>query len=245
MASARTARCAHPSSQQNTPRTTLIPAVSSTRTSGRCTRSPRCVFGVLIGGEEREREGATRARRDEREGNEHRVRPAPPLSFRSTPTASFSLSHVSLSASPACASAHFVPSHLLGRALTFFQTPPKHNSKKTKQASFWTVRSRRIRRGKKNKEKKIGPLPFFFRTSKLSKLVRSLCLLLSQAAALLAQRLARLIFYYYYTIFSKNSSFLSLSPLPSLTLRSHFFLFSQLFQNLFQLKPPNPNPNKT
>ena len=114
--------------------------------------------------------------RESRRGNEHRVRRRFCFCFRrSTPTASFSLSHVSSSSALPVLTlfpplSHPPRSHALApRALRCNQF------KKTKQASFWTVRRKEKTKEKKNKGKKIESLflVFFKKKKALERLFSS------------------------------------------------------------------------
>lgn len=200
----RTARCAHPSPSQFTPETTLIPPGSNTRTSGRCTRSPRCVMWRFWGGGRPRKEGIE----EKREEHEHRVRRRPAAAFflffffrhrtrrrlrprslshvsplRLTPCASRSLSFLSRSRA-SDAPSRPLPHFNLKNNKTGFLLDGKRESKKKEK------------REGKNKQEKIGL--FFFKTFKALQAFEKSNFLFP---TLSSERLARLILFFLLTLF--------------------------------------------
>lgn len=116
-------------------------------------------LGVFNGaGRERKRGGR---REEEKRGNEHRVRRRP-LSFRSTPTGSFSLSHVSLRASRLCFRSFSLPlTSSVARSRSF---KPRRNTTQKKQNRLPSGRCVReeFEEEKKTRKKRLGPCLSFF-----------------------------------------------------------------------------------
>lgn len=180
-------------------------------------------------GEEGEREKGE----DEREGVS--IASARRRFRRSTPTASFSLSHVS----PLCPHLCFRPFRSISPPRSrahILSNPAEKQFKKTKQASFWTVRREEFEG--KNKGKKIGPLLFFFFSNlRAFKALALCCLLLSLFPPYHSSPTARppVFFLDYYKIFKKRARF-SLSPPSPLSVLTSF---SPSPFDPSQLKTPN------
>lgn len=193
-------------------------------------------MGFLIGRGEREREGG-----DERKRREGMSIASAGARFRlSLDADGLVLIEPRLSPCfPPVLPPFFAPSHLLGRALTFFQTLSKNSIKKQNRLPSGRCVREEFAREKKTREKRLGPLLFFKLESKalvlsLSLWSFALSLFLFSLPFTLAQRLARLFFVSSTTtIFQKiQPARFSLSPAVAHSPLSHHFLLLLLLPTI-------------